>query len=169
MYNKKIDPNGLELKDRVVEIKRVTKVVKGGRTMSFSALVVVGDGNGHVGYGLGKAAETTEAIRKGREDAKKNLVFVERDDNDSIHHQVIGHYGAANVLLKPASAGTGVIAGNAVRAVMELAGVKNITTKCIGSNTKHNVINAVFEGLKEMKSPQKVAELRGKSLSEIIA
>lgn len=169
ILHKKIDPSNLELKDRVVEIKRVTKVVKGGRTMSFSALVVVGDGNGHVGYGLGKAAETTEAIRKGREDAKKNLIRLDLDKNGSIHHQIIGHFGASNVLLKPAAAGTGIIAGSAVRAVMELAGVKNITTKCIGSNNKHNVVNSVFDGLKQIKSPGRVAYLRGKSIAEILA
>lgn len=164
---KKIDPSNLELKDRVVAIKRVTKVVKGGRTMSFSALVVVGDGNGKVGYGLGKAAETTEAIRKGREDAKKNMVEVSLNKNGSLHHQIIGHFGASNVLLKPAPAGTGIIAGSAVRAVMELAGVRNVTTKCIGSNNKHNVVNAVFEGLKRIKSPGRVAFLRGKNIADI--
>ena len=166
---KKIDANALDLKDKVVAIKRVTKVVKGGRTMSFSALVVVGDGNGHVGFGLGKAQETTEAIRKGREDAKKNMVFIERNDDDSIFHQTIGHFGAANVLIKPAPAGTGIIAGSSVRAVMELAGIKNVITKCIGSRNKHNVVHASMEGLKGLKTPEQVARLRGKTMDEILA
>ncbi len=161
--NKKIDPNELELKEKLVINKRVTKVVKGGRTMSFAALVVVGDGNGHVGVGLGKASETAEAIRKGKEDAKKNLIFIERDSNDSIHHEVIGHFAASNVLLKPAGEGTGVIAGGAVRAVLELAGVRNIITKCIGSTNKRNVVNATVEGLKSIKTPDQVARLRGKA------
>jgi len=167
--NKKINANTLDLTDRVVTIKRVTKVVKGGRTMSFSALVVVGDGNGHVGFGLGKAAETTEAIRKGREDAKKNLIYIERDENSSVFHQVIGHFGSANVLLKPAPAGTGIKAGSAVRSIMELAGIKNIVAKRIGSNNKHNIVNATFEGLKTIKTPDQVARLRGKRLDEILA
>jgi small subunit ribosomal protein S5 len=166
---KKIDANALELMDRLVTVKRVTKVVKGGRTMSFSALVVVGDGNGHVGYGLGKAAETTEAIRKGREDAKKNMIFVERNENDSVFHQAIGHFGSANVLIKPAQAGTGIKAGAAVRAVMELAGIKNVITKCIGSHNKHNVVSASFAGLKSLKTPEQVARLRGKTVEEILA
>ncbi|MCL2574751.1 MAG: 30S ribosomal protein S5 [Defluviitaleaceae bacterium] len=165
----KIDANALDLKDRVVTIKRVTKVVKGGRTMSFSALVVVGDGNGHVGFGLGKAQETTEAIRKGREDAKKNMIYIERDENDSLFHQVIGRFGAASVLLKPAPAGTGIIAGSSVRAVMELAGIKNVITKCIGSRNKHNVVHASVQGLKELKTPQQVARLRGKDVDELLA
>ena len=165
----KIDANALELQDRVVTIKRVTKVVKGGRTMSFSALVVVGDGAGHVGFGLGKAQETTEAIRKGREDAKKNMVYIERDENDSIFHQIIGRFGAASVLLKPAPAGTGIIAGSPVRAVMELAGVKNVITKCIGSRNKHNVVHAAVEGLRGLKTPQQVAKLRGKDVDELLA
>ena len=165
----KIDANALDLKDRVVAIKRVTKVAKGGRTMSFSALVVVGDGNGYVGFGLGKAQETTEAIRKGREDAKKNMIFIETDKNDSVYHQVIGNFGSAKVLLKPAPAGTGIIAGSAVRAVMELAGVKNVITKCIGSNNKHNVVHASVVGLKSIKTPEQIARLRGKSVEEILA
>lgn len=167
--SKKIDANALDLKDRVVAIKRVTKVVKGGRTMSFSALVVVGDGNGHVGFGLGKAQETTEAIRKGREDAKKNMVYIERDENDSIFHQTIGNFGSANVLIKPAPAGTGVIAGVAVRAVMELAGIRNVVTKCIGSRNKHNVVHASVEGLKSLKTPEQIARLRGKTVEELLA
>jgi small subunit ribosomal protein S5 len=166
---KKIDASKLDLKDRVVHINRVTKVNRGGRTMSFSALVVVGDGNGHIGYGLGKAQETTEAIRKGKEDAKKNLMYIERDKNDSIHHQVLGHFGAAKVLIKPAPEGTGIIAGSAVRAVMELAGIRNVVTKCIGSRQKHNVVHATYEGLTRIKTPETVARLRGKSIEEIIA
>ncbi|MCL2168892.1 MAG: 30S ribosomal protein S5 [Defluviitaleaceae bacterium] len=164
---KKIDANALELMDRLVTVKRVSKTVKGGRTMSFSALVVVGDGNGHVGYGLGKAGETAEAIRKGREDAKKNMIYVDRNENDSIYHRHIGHFGASNVVMKPAPAGTGIIAGGSVRAVLEMAGIKNITTKCIGSRTKHNVVAAVFEGLKGLKTPEQVARLRGKSVEEV--
>jgi len=164
---KKIDPNELDLKEKLVINKRVTKVVKGGRTMSFAALVVVGDGNGYVGVGLGKASETAEAIRKGKEDAKKNLIFIERDANDSIHHEVIGHFAASNVLLKPAGEGTGVIAGGAVRAVLELAGIRNIITKSIGSANKHNVVNATIEGLTQVKTPEQVARLRGKKVEEV--
>jgi small subunit ribosomal protein S5 len=167
LIRKKIDGNALDLKDRVVAIKRVTTVAKGGRTMSFSALVVVGDGNGHVGFGLGKAKETTEAIRKGREDAKKNMVYIERDENGSVFHQTMGRFGSANVLIKPAPAGTGIKAGSAVRAVMELAGIKNIVTKCIGSRNRHNVVNASMQGLKSLKTPEQVARLRGKSAEEL--
>ena len=166
---KKIDANALDIKDKVVAIKRVTKVTKGARIMSFSALVVVGDGAGHVGFGLGKARETTEAIRKGREDAKKSMVYIERDENDSIYHQIIGRFGSANVMLKPAPAGTGIIAGSAVRAVMELAGIKNVITKCIGSHNKQNVVHASMEGLKKLKTPQQVARLRGKTVDELLA
>jgi len=164
---KKIDPNELDLKEKLVINKRVTKVVKGGRTMSFAALVVVGDENGHVGVGLGKASETAEAIRKGKEDAKKNLIYIERDVNDSIHHEVIGHFASSNVLLKPAGEGTGVIAGGAVRAVLELAGVRNIITKSIGSSNKRNVVNATVEGLTRIKSPEQVARLRGKKIEDL--
>lgn len=164
---KKIDANALDLKDRVVAINRVTKVVKGGRTFRFAALVVVGDENGHVGAGLGKAAEIPEAIRKGKEDAKKNLIYVEKNDNDSIYHDIIGHFGASRVMMKPAPEGTGVIAGGSMRAVLELAGVRNIVTKSIGSNNKHNVVNATIEGLKELKTPSQVARLRGKTVEEI--
>ena len=166
---KKIDANTLDLKDRVVATTRVTKVVKGGRTMSFSALVVVGDGNGHVGFGLGKAKEATEAIRKGREDAKKNIIFIERDENDSVFHQILGQFGSATVVIKPAPAGTGIKAGSTVRAVMELAGIKNVSTKCIGSRNKHNVVHAAYEGLKGLKTPEQVARLRGKSIDELLA
>ena len=164
---KKIDASGMELNDRVVTINRVTKVVKGGRTFRFAALVVVGDENGHVGVGLGKATEIPEAIRKGKEDAKKNLIYIEKTDHDSIHHMIIGHFGAAKVLLKPAPAGTGVIAGGAMRAVLELVGVRNIVAKSIGSNNKHNVVSATIEGLRNLKTPNQVARLRGIPVEEI--
>jgi len=167
--SKKINADALELMDRVVAIKRVTKVVKGGRTMSFSALVVVGDGNGHVGYGLGKASETTEAIRKGREDAKKNMIYVERNENDSLHHRMIGHFGASRVIMKPAPDGTGIVASSTVRAVVELAGFRNITVKSLGSRTKQNVVAATFEGLKNLKTPEQVARLRGKKVEDLLA
>jgi len=164
----KVDANALELKDRVVQINRVTKVVKGGRTFRFAALVVVGDENGNVGAGLGKANEVPEAIRKGKEDAKKNMVLLERNENDSIYHDIIGNYGAAKVMMRPAPEGTGVISGGAMRAVLELAGIRNIVTKSIGSNNKHNVVKATLEGLKRMKTPSEVARLRGKSVQEIM-
>jgi small subunit ribosomal protein S5 len=164
---KKIDANALDLQDRVVTINRVTKVVKGGRTFRFAALVVVGDGNGHVGLGLGKANEVPEAIRKGKEDAKKNMMYLEKNENDSLYHEIIGHYGAAKVLMRPAPEGTGVIAGGAVRAVLELAGVRNIVTKSLGSNNKHNVVKATLAGLQSMKTPASVSRLRGKPVEEI--
>ena len=164
----KIDANGMELKDRVVTINRVTKVVKGGRTFRFAALVVVGDEAGHVGVGLGKATEIPEAIRKGKEDAKKNMIYVEKNEDDSIFHDIIGRFGAAKVLLKPAPEGTGVIAGGSMRAVLELAGVRNIVAKSIGSNNKHNVVSATIEGLKNLKTPAQVARLRGKTVEEIL-
>ena len=166
---RKIDPSTLDLKDRVVTINRVTKVVKGGRTFRFAALVVVGDENGHVGVGLGKAAEIPEAIRKGKEDAKKNLIYVERTDSKSIYHEILGRFGSASVLLKPAPEGTGVIAGGSVRAVMELAGINNIVTKSIGSNNKRNVVNAAIAGILQLKTPTEVARLRGKTVEEIMA
>jgi small subunit ribosomal protein S5 len=165
---KKIDPNSLDLKDRVVTINRVTKVVKGGRTFRFAALVVVGDENGHVGVGLGKAAEIPEAIRKGKEDAKKHLIFIERTKDDSIFHKIVGQFGSASVLLKPAPEGTGVIAGGSVRAVLELAGLRNIVAKSIGSHNKRNVVNAAVEGMLQLKTPTQVARLRGKSIEEIL-
>ncbi|MCL1843513.1 MAG: 30S ribosomal protein S5 [Defluviitaleaceae bacterium] len=164
---KKIDANSLDLKDRVVSINRVTKVVKGGRTFRFAALVVVGDEAGHVGVGLGKATEIPEAIRKGKEDAKKNMIFLEKNEDDSLYHEIIGHFGAAKVLMRPAPEGTGVIAGGAVRAVMELAGVRNAVTKSLGSNNKHNVVKATIKGLGLMKTPSVVARLRGKPVEEI--
>ena len=163
-----IDASQLELNDRVVAIKRVSKTVKGGRTMRFSALVVVGDGNGHVGVGLGKAGEVPEAIRKGKEDAAKNLISVALDENESITHDFIGKFGGASVLLKKAPEGTGVIAGGPARAVIEMAGIKNIRTKSLGSNNKQNVVLATIEGLRGVKTPEDVARLRGKSVEEIL-
>ena len=164
----KIDASTLELEDKVVTIKRVTKVVKGGRTLRFEALVVVGDGNGHVGAGLGKAMEIPDAIRKGKEDAIKNLIYVERNQDDSIYHENLGKFGSATVLLKPAKEGTGVIAGGPARAVLELAGIRNIRTKSLGSNNKRNVVNATIEGLSRVTTPERVARLRGKSVEEIL-
>ena len=158
----------IELEDKVVTIKRVTKVVKGGRTFRFAALVVVGDGNGHVGAGLGKAMEIPDAIRKGKEDAIKNLIYVERNQDDSIYHENLGKFGSATVLLKPAKEGTGVIAGGPARAVLELAGIRNIRTKSLGSNNKRNVVNATIEGLSRVTTPERVARLRGKSVEEIL-
>ena len=163
-----IDPNSLELTDKTVAIKRVTKVVKGGRNMRFTALVVVGDANGHVGAGLGKAAEIPEAVRKGKEDAMKNLIEVALDDNKSITHDFIGKFGGANVLLKRAPEGTGIIAGGPARIVCEMAGIKNIRTKSLGSNNKQNVVLATIEALRQLKSPEKVARLRGKSVEEVV-
>lgn len=157
----KINPSELNLTDRVVHINRVAKVVKGGRRFSFSALVVVGDGNGYVGYGLGKANEVPEAIRKGVEQAKKNLIKVAISEGQTIPYEIEGHYGAGRVLMMPASAGTGVIAGGAARAVFESAGVHNILAKCLGSNNPHNVVKAVFAGLDSMKSPEELMARRG--------
>lgn len=164
----KIDTSALDLRDNVVTIKRVTKVVKGGRTMRFAALVVVGDGNGHVGVGLGKATEIPDAIRKGKDDAIKNIIKVDLNENGSLYHEIYGKFGGATVLLKPAPEGTGIIAGGPARSVLELAGIKNIRTKSLGSNNKQNAVLATIEGLKSMKTPEEVARLRGKSVSEIL-
>ena len=160
--------NESEYTEKVVSIKRVTKVVKGGRNSRFTALVVVGDENGHVGAGLGKATEIPEAIRKGREDAQKNMIRVPIDAQQSITHDNIGKFGSATVLMKRAPEGTGVIAGGPVRAVIELAGIRNIRTKSLGSNNKQNVILATLNGLKSLKTTEEVARLRGKSESEIL-
>ena len=168
MKRTKIDASQFELEDKVVAIKRVSKTVKGGRTMRFSALVVVDDKNGHVGAGMGKAAEVPEAIRKGKEAAARNLVAVPFDDNNSIPHDFIGKFGSANVLLKKAPEGTGIIAGGPARSVLELAGYKNIRTKSLGSNNKTNVVLATLAGLCEIKTPEEVAKLRGKSVEEIL-
>lgn len=164
----RIKPEGLELKDRLVNINRVAKVVKGGRRFSFSALVVVGDGNGVIGYGMGKANEVSEALRKAVEQAKKELFKVSLSaDNSSIYHEVTGKFGAARVLLRPASAGTGVIAGGAVRAVVESAGIGNLLAKSLGSNNPHNVVKAAVDALRQLKSPEDVAATRGKSIEEM--
>ncbi|CCZ41886.1 MAG: 30S ribosomal protein S5 [Butyribacter sp.] len=163
-----IDASQLELEDNVVTIKRVTKVVKGGRNMKFTALVVVGDKNGHVGVGLGKATEIPEAIRKGKEDAIKKLVEVPIDENGSVPHDLTGKFGSASVLIKRAPEGTGIIAGGPARAVLELAGYKNIRTKSLGSNNKQNVVLAAVNGLSNLKRPEDVAKARGISLEELL-
>ena len=163
-----VDASQLELEDKVVSIKRVTKVVKGGRNMRFTALVVVGDGNGHVGAGLGKAMEIPEAIRKGKEDAMKKLIEVPLDENKSIPHDFIGKFGSASVLMKKSPEGTGIIAGGPARAVLELAGFKNIRTKSLGSRNKQNVVLATIAGLSELKTPEEVAKLRGISVEEVL-
>ena len=167
MKRELIDASQLELQETVVSIKRVTKVVKGGRNMRFAALVVVGDKNGHVGAGLGKAIEIPEAIRKGKEDAMKKLVKVPVNEAGSIPHDYIGKFGSASVLLKTSPEGTGIIAGGPSRAVLELAGYKNIRSKALGSNNKQNVVLATIEGLKNITTPEEVARLRGKSVDEL--
>ena len=163
---KKFDASTVELQERLVAVNRVSKTVKGGRIARFAALMVVGDGNGHVGFGLGKAAEVPEAIRKGIEDAKKNIIEVPLNET-TIPHEVLGEFGAGKVLLKPAAEGTGIIAGKTVRAVVELAGVKNIRAKCLRSNNPTNVIKATIEGLKSLRSAEQVAKTRGISVQQV--
>ena len=162
----KINAAELDLQEQLVVLNRVSKTVKGGRIARFAAIMVVGDGNGHVGYGLGKAAEVPDAIRKGIEDAKKNMIKVSLNGS-TIPHEVTGIYGAGKVLLKPAAPGTGIIAGGAVRAVLELAGIKNIRAKCLRSNNPINVVKATFEGLRSLRSAEEVAALRGISVEDV--
>ena len=166
MVQQRINPNELQLQEKLVKINRVSKTVKGGRIQRFTAIMVVGDGQGHVGYGLGKAAEVPEAIRKSIEDAKKNIITVAMNGT-TIPHEVIGQFGAGKVLLKPASEGTGVIAGGYVRAVIDMVGIKDIRAKCLRSNNPGNVVKATFEGLKSLRTLEQVAEMRGKNPSEI--
>jgi len=168
MKHQIVDASQLELEDKVVSIKRVTKVVKGGRNFRFTALVVVGDKNGHVGAGLGKATEIPEAIRKGKEDAIKKLITLPLDENGSVPHDFIGKFGSATVLLKRSPSGTGVIAGGPARNVLELAGFKNIRTKSLGSNNKQNVVLATIEGLSQLRTPEEVAKLRGIPVEQLL-
>lgn len=162
----RIDASTIDLQEKLVALNRVSKTVKGGRIARFTAIMVVGDGNGNIGYGLGKAAEVPDAIRKGIEDAKKNMISVSLK-GDTIPHEVIGEFGAGRVLLKPASEGTGVIAGGAVRAVLEMAGIKNIRAKCLRSNNPTNVVKATFEGLKSLRTAEEVAKMRGISVDAL--
>ena len=165
---KMIDAAELDLQEKLVVLNRVSKTVKGGRIARFAALMVVGDGNGHVGFGLGKAAEVPDAIRKGIEDAKKNMIEVALNGS-TIPHEILGLYGSGSVLLKPAAPGTGIIAGGAVRAVLELAGIRNIRSKCLRSNNPVNVVKATFEGLKALRTAEQVAALRGISVEDVKA
>ena len=167
--NHEVDNEKLELKDTVVSIKRISKTVKGGRTMRFSALVVVGDGNGSIGVGHGKSVEIPEAIRKGKEQAMRNLVKINLDNNRSVPHDYVGIWGTSRVLLKRSKEGTGVIAGGPVRSVMEMAGIQNIRTKSLGSRNKNNVALATINGLINMKSPSEIATLRGKTVKDLLA
>ena len=167
-YNKTPNTEAPEFIEKVVYLNRVSKTVKGGRVMKFSALVVVGDGNGTVGYGLGKAAEVSEAILKGITDAKKNMTKISLADHGTIPHEVTGIFGAGKVLMRPAPEGTGVIAGGAVRAVMEAVGIRNITARCLRSNNPQNVVKATMVGLKSLRSPEQIAAIRGKSVEEIV-
>lgn len=163
---KLLDANEFELTEKLVVLNRVSKTVKGGRIARFAAIMVVGDGNGHVGYGLGKAAEVPDAIRKGIEDAKKNLIEVSLNGS-TIPHEIIGEYGAGRVLLKPAAPGTGIIAGGAVRVVLESAGIKNVRAKCLRSSNPTNVVKATFEGLKQLRTAEEIASARGMSVDAI--
>ena len=163
---KMLDANEFELTEKLVVLNRVSKTVKGGRIARFAAIMVVGDGNGHVGYGLGKAAEVPDAIRKGIEDAKKNLIEVSLNGS-TIPHEIIGEYGAGKVLLKPADPGTGIIAGGAVRVVLETAGIKNVRAKCLRSSNPTNVVKATFEGLKQLRTAEEIASARGMSVDAI--
>jgi small subunit ribosomal protein S5 len=167
MERGRIDASQLDLKEKVISINRVTKVVKGGRHFRFSVLVVVGDENGHVGVGIAKAIEIPDAIRKAIQDAKKNMIEVPLKDT-TVPHEIIGRFGAGRVLVKPAKEGTGIIAGGPVRAVLELAGVKDIRTKALGSTNPRNVVNATIEALKSLKKPEDVARIRGKSVEEVL-
>lgn len=164
---KRFNPEGLELTQKLVVVNRVSKTVKGGRVARYAALMIVGDENGHVGYGLGKAAEVTEATRKAIEDAKKNMIEVSLKDG-TIPHEILGEYGAGKVLLKPAVKGTGIIAGKTVRAVVELAGIRNIRSKCLRSNNPTNVVKATFEGLKALRTAEEVAKTRGIPVEQVI-
>jgi small subunit ribosomal protein S5 len=168
MESQFMESSQLQLIDKVVHISRVAKVVKGGRRFSFSAIVVVGDGNGRIGYSLGKANEVPEAIRKGLESAKRTMIDIPISDG-TIPHEILGRFGASSVALKPASPGTGVIAGGAVRAIMEAVGIHDILTKCIGSRNPHNVVKATIEGLRKLRSPERIARIRGRDMQEIVA